>query len=206
MKLTFLGAAGEVTGSQHLLETDTLRILLDCGLFQGRRAEAYAKNRHSACAPSQLDAVILSHAHIDHSGNLPGLFRAGFRGPIYCTSATADLAAVMLKDGLHIQQEDARYLSGQLASGGPLVEPLYGEEEVHGVVKLLEPLEVSDWHELSPVFRVRLTNAGHILGSAVCQFDIEEFGERKRVVFTGDWAAADFPFCVTRGSSRGATC
>jgi metallo-beta-lactamase family protein len=197
MKLTFLGAANEVTGSQHLLETDTLRILLDCGLFQGHRAESYSKNRHFRCQPRQLDAVILSHAHIDHCGNLPGLFRAGFRGPIYCTPATADLAAVMLRDSLHIQQEDARYLdshaAGESAGERPSIEPLYREEDVRGAIKLLEPLEGSDWHELSSTFRVRFTNAGHILGSAVCQFDIEDGPEVIRVVYTGDLGRRGLP-------------
>jgi len=193
MKLTFLGAAGEVTGSQHLLESDTLRILLDCGLFQGHRAESYAKNRHFRCGPGQLDAVILSHAHIDHCGNLPGLFRAGFRGPIYCTPATADLTAIMLRDSLHIQQEDARYLSRHATPGRPPIDPLYGEEDVRGVVKLLEPLEGADWHELSPALRLRFTNAGHILGSAVVQIDIEDRGDTRRIVFTGDLGRRGLP-------------
>jgi metallo-beta-lactamase family protein len=194
MKLTFLGAVGEVTGSQHLLESDTLRILLDCGLFQGRRAEAYAKNRHFRCNPGQLDAVILSHAHIDHCGNLPGLFRAGFRGPIYCTSATADLTAIMLRDSLHIQREDARYLSLHAAAAdAPPIDPLYGDEDIRGVVKLLEPLDGAGWHELSPALRLRFTNAGHILGSAVVQIDIEDRGDVHRVVFTGDLGRRGLP-------------
>ncbi|HUE16140.1 MAG TPA: MBL fold metallo-hydrolase [Planctomycetaceae bacterium] len=194
MKLTFLGGAGEVTGSQHLLETDTLRILLDCGLFQGHRAEAYSKNRHFRCGPGQLDAVILSHAHIDHCGNLPGLFRAGFRGPVYCTPATADLTAIMLRDSLHIQQEDARYLSRHATGAdGPPIEPLYGEEDVRGIVKLLEPLEDAGWHELSPAMRMQFTNAGHILGSAITQFDIEDRGDVHRVVFTGDLGRRGLP-------------
>ena len=107
MKLTFLGAAGEVTGSQHLIETGELRLLLDCGLFQGRRAESFAKNSKFRCEPKRLDAVVLSHAHIDHCGNLPGLCKAGYRGPIYCTRATADVAAVMMRDSARIQEEDA---------------------------------------------------------------------------------------------------
>ncbi len=197
MRLTFLGAAGEVTGSQHLLETDCLRLLLDCGLFQGHRAESYTKNRHFRSKPRELDAVVLSHAHIDHCGNLPGLFRAGFRGPIYCTPATADLAAVMLRDSLHIQQEDARYLAGHLADDStgntPPIEPLYGEADVRGAIKLLEPLEGSDWHELSPALRLRFTNAGHILGSAVCQFDIEDGHDVVRVVYTGDLGRRGLP-------------
>jgi metallo-beta-lactamase family protein len=193
MKLTFLGAAGEVTGSQHLLETDTLRLLLDCGLFQGSRAETNAKNRQFRCRPRELDAVILSHAHIDHCGNLPGLFRAGFRGPVYCTPATADLTAVMLRDSLHIQQEDARYLERHAAPDAPCIEPLYGEDEVRGVIKLLDPLEGADWHELSPALRLRFTNAGHILGSAVVQLDIEDEADVRRVVFTGDLGRRGLP-------------
>jgi len=193
MKLTFLGAAGEVTGSQHLLETDTLRILLDCGLFQGRRADVYAKNRHFRCQPKQLDAVILSHAHIDHCGNLPGLYRAGFRGPIYCTPATADVAAIMLRDSLRIQEEDARYLSRHADRDSPPIEPLYVEEDVRGVTKLFETLDYSSWHELSPAMRLKFTEAGHILGSAVSQIDLEDHGEMRRIVFTGDLGRRGLP-------------
>jgi metallo-beta-lactamase family protein len=196
MRLTFLGAAGEVTGSQHLLETDTLRLLLDCGLFQGHRAETYAKNRRFRCDPRKLDAVILSHAHIDHCGNLPGLFRAGFRGPIYCTPATADLAAVMLRDSLHIQEEDARYLRAHLggsAGDAPPIQPLYGEQGVRGAIRLLEPLEGSNWHELSSALRVRFTTSGHILGSAVCHLELEDGYDISRVVYTGDLGRRGLP-------------
>ena len=111
MKITFLGAASEVTGSQHLIETDSARILLDCGLFQGHREECRIKNQHFKCDPKNLDALVLSHAHIDHSGNLPGLYKAGFRGPIFCTDPTADITAIMLRDSAKIQREDARYLN-----------------------------------------------------------------------------------------------
>ena len=104
MKITFCGAAGEVTGSQHLIETGRLRILLDCGLFQGPRAKSRRKNERFHCQPKKLDAVILSHAHIDHCGNLPGLYRAGFRGPIFCTPATADVASIMLRDSARIHR------------------------------------------------------------------------------------------------------
>lgn len=193
MKITFYGAAGEVTGSQHLLETDSLRVLLDCGLFQGRRAEAHAKNSHFRCHPKSLDGVILSHAHIDHCGNLPGLFRAGYRGPIFCTPATADLTAVMLKDSLHIQLEDARYLNMHAPPGAPTIEPLYGEHEVQGAIKSLETLDYADWHELSPALRLRFSEAGHILGSAVTELDIEDHGEVRRVVFTGDLGRRGLP-------------
>jgi metallo-beta-lactamase family protein len=193
LKITFYGAAGEVTGSQHLLETDSLRILLDCGLFQGRRAEAHAKNSQFRCQPKLLDGVILSHAHIDHCGNLPGLFRAGFRGPIFCTPATADLAAVMLKDSLHIQQEDARYLNLHRAADAPAIQPLYGEPDIQGVIKLFETLDYAEWHELSPAFRLRFSEAGHILGSAITEMDVEDGGDVRRVVYTGDLGRRGLP-------------
>ncbi|HEV8000438.1 MAG TPA: MBL fold metallo-hydrolase [Planctomycetaceae bacterium] len=193
MKITFYGAAGEVTGSQHLLETESLRILLDCGLFQGRRAESHAKNCHFRCQPKLLDGVILSHAHIDHCGNLPGLFRAGYRGPIFCTPATADLAAVMLKDSLHIQQEDARYLNLHRAADAPEIAPLYGEPDVTGAIKLFETLDYAEWHELSPALRLRFSEAGHILGSAVTELDLEDGGEVRRVVYTGDLGRRGLP-------------
>ena len=111
MKITFCGAAGEVTGSQHLIESGNLRILLDCGLFQGRRSESRIKNQQFLHKPARLDAVILSHAHTDHCGNLPSLYGEGFRGPIFCTPATADIAAVMLEDSAKIQAEDATHLN-----------------------------------------------------------------------------------------------
>jgi metallo-beta-lactamase family protein len=193
LKITFYGAAGEVTGSQHLLETDTLRVLLDCGLFQGRRADARAKNSHFRCEPKTLDGVILSHAHIDHCGNLPGLFGAGYRGPIFCTPATADLAAVMLKDSQHIQAEDARYLNAHRPSDAPTIKPLYGEKEVQGAIKLFETLDYTEWHELSPMLRIRFSEAGHILGSAITELDITDGGEVRRVVFTGDLGRRGLP-------------
>ncbi|MGH7128569.1 MAG: MBL fold metallo-hydrolase, partial [Planctomycetaceae bacterium] len=183
MKLTFLGAAGEVTGSQHLIETDHLRLLLDCGLFQGRRAETRQKNQRFRCEPRALDGVILSHAHIDHCGNLPGLYRAGYRGPIFCTRATADVAEIMLLDAARIQAEDVRYLERKLAPDHPPVEPLYSEDDVRRVAKLFEPLDYDEWHDLSPEFKLRLSDAGHILGSAICEMQIEDRGERRRVVF-----------------------
>ena len=186
MKITFLGAAGEVTGSQHLIETDSLRILLDCGFFQGRRAEARSKNEQFRCEPAKLDGVILSHAHIDHCGNLPGLYRHGFRGPVFCTSATADVAEIMLNDSAKIQEEDARYLHRHLKGRHPPVDPLYTREHVTGLCKLFEPLEYHEWHELSRRLRVRFSDSGHILGSAITELEIEERGETRRVVFTGD--------------------
>jgi metallo-beta-lactamase family protein len=193
MRLTFLGAAGEVTGSQHLLEAGGRRVLLDCGLFQGHRAESHAKNRRFRCNPQNLDAVILSHAHIDHCGNLPGLYKAGFRGPVFCTRATADVASIMLLDSARIQKEDARYLRTHLAPGHPPVEPLYDEQDARRLAREFEPLEYQEWHELAPDFRLRFADAGHILGSAITEIELDDGGETKRVVFTGDLGRRNLP-------------
>ena len=126
MKITFNGAARTVTGSQYLLEINGRRLLLECGLFQGRRADTYERNLHFRFDPKSVDALILSHAHIDHSGNLPNLVKQGYRGPIYTTPATARLADIMLRDSGHIQEVDAEFVNKKRAKRGePPVEPLY---------------------------------------------------------------------------------
>ncbi|MBI1347936.1 MBL fold metallo-hydrolase [bacterium] len=193
MKITFYGAAGEVTGSQHLLECDGRRILFDCGLFQGHRAESRAKNERFHCDPKHLDAVILSHAHTDHCGNLPGLYKAGFRGPIFCTPATADVASVMLRDSAGIQEEDARYLRRKLGPHHPSVEPLYDEGHAERTVKLMETISYGEWHYLAPDVKLRFSDAGHILGSAITELEIQDKGEWKRVVFSGDLGRRGLP-------------
>ncbi len=192
MKITFLGAAGEVTGSQHLIETDTRRILLDCGLFQGKRSDSRAKNAQFRCRPKDLDGVILSHAHIDHTGNVPGLVKAGYKGPIFCTPATADIAYIMLKDSAKIQREDAKYLNKKQhrhnGSGPkpPKIEPLYSDDDVSKAGRMLEALAFNEWHQLADDFRLRFHNAGHILGSAIVEIELEDAGQTRRVVFSGD--------------------
>ncbi|MFP6764930.1 MAG: MBL fold metallo-hydrolase, partial [Planctomycetaceae bacterium] len=193
MKLTFFGAAGEVTGSQHLLEVGNRRILFDCGLFQGRRAETRAKNEQFHCRPADLDAVILSHAHIDHCGNLPGLHRHGFDGPVFCTEATADVAELMLTDAGKIQEEDAKFLAGKLDPKSSSVEPLYDRSHVKSLLRLIEPLDYHDWYPLAADVRIRFSDAGHILGSAITELEVQESGEVKRIVFTGDVGRRGLP-------------
>ena len=193
MKITFYGAAGEVTGSQHLVECSKLRILLDCGLFQGHRQEARAKNERFECRPKDLDAVILSHAHIDHCGNLPGLYKAGYRGPIYCTDATADIAELMLRDSVKIQEEALRYLARHRPPNAPPLEPLYTGDHVDGILRHMEPLSYRRWHQLAPEFRIRFREAGHILGSAITEMEFQEKADVRRLVFTGDLGRRGLP-------------
>lgn len=198
MKITFLGAAGEVTGSQHLIETTKRRLLLDCGLFQGPRAESRRKNEIFHCDPRTLDAVILSHAHLDHCGNLPRLVKSGFRGPVFCTHATADVMDLMLLDSAKIQQEDAIYLSRKLPAGHPPIEPLYTDDDVRALMKLVEPCAFDKWYKLDRRHDVQLrfSPAGHILGSAMIELDLEDNRERRRVVFTGDLGRRNMPLLV----------
>jgi metallo-beta-lactamase family protein len=203
MKITFCGAAGEVTGSQHLIVCGKLIVLLDCGLFQGHRAESRRRNETFLYNPADLDAVILSHAHIDHCGNLPGLYREGYRGPVVCTEATSDVADIMLQDSIHIQAEDARHLQKQAESihgrhrpagrKTPRIEPLYTEKDVRGIVRQFEPQPYGRWNQLFPGLRVRLRDAGHILGSAIVELELHEKGETRRLVFTGDLGRRGLP-------------
>ncbi len=197
MKITFLGAAGEVTGSQHLIETDSARLLLDCGLFQGRADETRPKNERFRCVPQKIDAVILSHAHIDHCGNLPGLFKAGFRGPIFCSKATGDIASIMLRDSARIQEEDARYSRKKHSDGrGHDAKPLYTEEDAKKTTKLFEDVPFHEWTELMEGVRLRLHHAGHILGACIVELDLLDAGEWKRLVFTGDLGRRDQPILM----------
>lgn len=193
MRITFLGAAGEVTGSQHLIETDSRRILLDCGLFQGRGSETNLRNQTFHCQPTELDAVILSHAHIDHCGNLPGLYKAGFRNPVFCTRATADIATMMLRDSARIQKEDAGYLSRKNEFSETPIEPLYSEEDAKRVARLFEYLPFSHGESLGKDVRLRFLHAGHILGSAITELELRDAGQWKKIVFTGDLGRRDQP-------------
>jgi metallo-beta-lactamase family protein len=187
MKITFLGAARTVTGSQYLLEINGSRLLLECGLFQGRRQDTYERNRSFAFAPKDLDAVILSHAHIDHSGNLPNLVKNGYAGPIYCTEATAHLANVMLIDSGHVQESDVEFVNKKrLKRGEALVEPLYTLEDAAQVAQYFSPVTYHREFEPVPGVVAHLLDAGHILGSAAVVLEIEEKRRKFRFMFSGD--------------------
>jgi metallo-beta-lactamase family protein len=190
MKITFAGAAREVTGSCHMLEVGGRTVLLDCGMFQGRRAETRAKNALLPTETSKVDAVVLSHAHIDHSGRLPFLIRHGYRKPIYCTAATRDLAAVMLADSAHIQEKDAEFLARRQKE---FSEPLYGMRDATGAVERMVGMPYDTWFDVVPGVRALFNDAGHILGSASVTLDCSEGTMRKRIVFSADVGRAGLP-------------
>lgn len=187
MRIYFHGAARTVTGSQHLLEINGSRLLLECGLFQGRRRDTYERNQNFSFEPGSVDAVILSHAHIDHSGNLPNLVKQGFSNPIYATPATVHLADIMLRDSGHIQEADVRFVNKKRARRGePSVEPLYTSQDAAEVTQYFRPVSYDEPFEPVPGVIVRLMEAGHILGSAGVSLEIEEKGRKVHLWFSGD--------------------
>ena len=191
IRLTFHGAAGQVTGSMHLLEAAGARVLLDAGLFQGRRAETRTLNANLPFDARRIDAVILSHAHIDHSGRLPLLVNAGFHGPIFATPATRDLSAVMLPDAAHIQEKDAEYLQRH-GKAGPESEPLYTMADAVAVQDLMMGLPYRRAYHIRKHLTFEFTDAGHILGSASVDLRVTETVGH-RVVFSGDIGRAGLP-------------
>ena len=194
MRIHFNGAAQTVTGTQHLIEVNGARLLLDCGLFQGHRQDFYARNQEFAYDPRKLDAVILSHAHIDHSGNLPNLVKQGFSGPIYTTRASADLADIMLIDSAHIQESDAEFVNIKRAKRGePPVEPLYTQADAALVRDHFSTVNYNQPFQPVPGVTATLFDAGHILGSASIVLDIEERGRSYRLWFSGDIGRQDLP-------------
>lgn len=187
MRISFLGATRTTTGSMYLIEVNGSRILLECGLFQGRRGESIEKNQNFPFDPSTVEAVILSHSHIDHSGNLPNLCRQGFQGNIYCTFATRDLASIMLTDSAHIQKFDADFVNKKhLKKGLPLVEPLYSVEEAEKSIRQFVGLNYERSFPIANGVRLTFYDAGHILGSAQVALDVEEPGHKFRYLFSGD--------------------
>jgi len=194
MKIIFHGAAQTVTGSQHVLQVNGHTLLLDCGFYQGRRQESYQRNRNFPYSPQRIDAAILSHAHIDHSGNLPNLVKSGFRRQIYTTPATAHLANIMLLDSGHIQEMDAAYVNKKRARRDePPIEPIYTMEDGAMVAQYFAPVEYDVPFEPVPGVTARLVEAGHILGSAAVVLDIEEKGRKFRLWFSGDIGRRNLP-------------
>jgi metallo-beta-lactamase family protein len=194
MNITFHGAAQTVTGSMYLIDINGSRVLLECGLYQGARKESFERNRNFPFDPRTIDAVILSHAHIDHSGNLPHLIKHGYTGPIYATPATAHLCNIMLLDSGHVQERQAEMTNRYLARRGePLVDPLYTELDAAEVLPFFKAIPLDT--EFSPANGVtaRFVEAGHILGSAAIDLTLEENGKKTRLWFSGDIGRRGLP-------------
>lgn len=192
MNVTFWGAARTVTGSQHLIATGGTKVLLDCGLFQGRRAESYEINQRLPFDASEINALVLSHAHIDHSGNIPNLTKSGFGGEIICTHATRDLAAVMLRDSGSIQEEDARFLNRR-GTGGQLIEPIYTVADAEDALDQFVSVNYERWINIAPNARVIFGDAGHMLGSAWVLAELTEGNRTVRLCFSGDLGRFNLP-------------
>ena len=183
MKLTSYGAAGGVTGSKHLLEINGKQILLDCGMFQGHRIESDKKNRELGFSVDSLHCVVLSHAHIDHSGLLPMLVKKGYRGPIYMTPATRDLCALMLLDSAHIQRRDSEWLSRKKME---FVPPLYTDDDVQETIRRAISIPYEMPFALCDGVRLTYHDAGHVLGSAMVELEYTENDKARRFIFSGD--------------------
>ncbi|HEY4659475.1 MAG TPA: MBL fold metallo-hydrolase, partial [Gemmatimonadaceae bacterium] len=190
MQIEFHGAAREVTGSCHIVRLGGRTILLDCGLFQGRRADTQVKNARLPVEAGQIDAVVLSHAHIDHAGRLPLLTRRGYRNAIHTTAATRDLCAVMLADAAHIQSKDAEFLARRKRAHA---EPLYSASDVARTMELMRSEPYAAAFDVVPGVRATFVEAGHILGSATVVLDCTERGATRRLVFSGDIGRAGLP-------------
>ena len=195
MKITFYGAAQTTTGSMHLVEANGKRILLDCGLYQGHRKEAFEKNRNLPIDPKTIDYVVLSHAHIDHSGNLPQLVRQGFRGRVFARQSTMELCDIMLRDSCFLQKRDLECINKKRRKAGKnLFEPLYEESDVEALMQLFTPVHMHQPREIAPGITLELFNAGHILGSALVQLDVRsDHGHNHRLLFSGDLGQPDQP-------------
>lgn len=194
MKLSFLGAARSVTGSRHVLDVPGFRLLFDCGMFQGRREEAVRRNRDLGFEPRSLGAVLLSHAHIDHSGALPVLPRQGFPGKVYLTSASADLAGIMLDDSARVQEHDCRYVNKQEGRRGKTcIQPLYDGDDVRKIVRRFEGRRYGDQIKIAPRVTASFHDAGHILGSAAIRVKYTGRGNTTTVLFSGDLGRTHMP-------------
>lgn len=192
-KITFLGAAGTVTGSKYLVEADGKRLLVDCGLFQGSNELEQRNWEKPMIDPATIDWVLLTHAHIDHTGYLPRIVRLGFRGPIYSNAATRELCELLLPDSAHLQEEDAQYIAKKGYSKHKPPLPLYTVEESQQALKQFREIPRADNFQISPQFSVRPHDAGHILGSSWLELTISENGKQTLVVFSGDLGRYGMP-------------
>jgi len=194
LEIRFFGAVRTTTGSMHLLSVNGRRVLLDCGLYQGKRKEAFERNRHLPFDPKELDAVVLSHAHIDHSGNLPTLVRRGYSGPVYATPATIDLCDIMLRDSAHLQLKDIEYVNKRRRSQGKNpFEPLYEIGDVEQLLQQFRPADYEKPTEVAKGVTITYHDAGHILGSALTEIHAQENGSAHRILFTGDMGRKNMP-------------
>src|SRR4051812_33503357 len=192
--VTFWGATRTVTGSMHQLDARGQTLLLDCGLFQGHREESRQRNRTFPFRPRDIDAVVLSHAHIDHCGNLPNLVKQGFTGPIYCTAATRDLLSVILTDSARFQEEETFVLNVIGQGESPGAQSLYGRSDAGQVLRQCVAVPYDVPREIFPGLELRLVEAGHILGSAMVSLRLEHAGRECGVTFTGDLGRRGLPF------------
>lgn len=188
MKIKFLGAAREVTGSKHLISTASgKKILLDCGMFQGKGLETEGMNRALGFEPTEIDHIILGHAHIDHSGVIPYMYKQGFRGSVICTHSTRALCAIMLPDSGFIQETDTERFNRKRAKHGlPPVEPLYTRSDAEKCLELFIGVPYDRKFHIDPNIKVKFTNSGHMLGSGVINLDVLENGKLIRIGYTGD--------------------
>jgi len=196
IEIEFLGAAQEVTGSMHLVHTPQAKVLLDCGLFQGRRKESVERNHELRVPAHEVDAVVLSHAHIDHSGALPVLTKSGYKGNIYMTPATRDLCAAMLEDSAMIQAHDAEYIARRIEREGSDMEPVTPLYDMDDVIRTLSQTLSIPYHRrtrIAPGVDLTFFDAGHVLGSALVQLDVDVDGRNERILFTGDLGRRHMP-------------
>ena len=199
MKIKFIGAAREVTGSKHLITTGSdKKILLDCGMFQGKGLETDGLNRDLMFDPALIDHIILTHAHIDHSGLIPYVYKMGFRGSVICSSATRDLCAIMLADSAFIQERDTyTFNKRRVKKGLPLVTPLYSQEDAKNCMGLFIGVPANMKFRIDENIKVKFTNTGHMLGSGVANLQIIENGIIKRIAYTGDIGRPVDPILAT---------
>lgn len=188
MKIKFIGAAQEVTGSKHLITTDHgKKILLDCGMFQGKGLETDAANRNTMVDPKEIDYIILTHAHIDHSGLIPYFYKQGFRGKVICTDATRDLCNIMLPDSGFIQENDMVWFNKKRRKQGlPVLQPIYTEKDARACMQLFLSTPYNCYVNLDNNIKVKFNNTGHLLGSGCAIIEIDEGGEMTRIAYTGD--------------------